>query len=355
MSTPPPSEPNASDGETSDAPAAPPTEAYPAAAAPPTEAYPAADAQPTQAYPAADAQPTQAYPAATGGYGDAYVAPTAPPLPPMPPNVPPQAPYGQAPHGQAPYGQASYGQQPYGAPAQAPYGQSGYDPQPTAPDTRSKAIAWTALSLAAVGTVLSLIGLVPVPWVGLVTVIIGGLLLLAGFIFSIVGLAGRRYGGKALSVTALVLSIVGATIGSFALIWSLITLGLSAAGSSIDDMIATPSPVPSAEISQGGTPSPEADDAAPSAAQQAFIADVRPKVNDIFAEVDPTATADVVEQVLPDSTLITIGQTLLVTGDSGVEDLVQQTITSIGGDASAADLLRTLYREILASAKTYLQ
>lgn len=327
MSTPPPSEPHASDGDTPDAPDAQPTDAQPT------------DAQPTEV------QPTEAYPTATGGYGDAYVAPTAPPLPPMPPSLAPQAPYGQ---------------QPYGAPTpppygQAPYGQPGYGPQPTAPDTRSKAIAWTALSLAAVGTVLSLVGLVPVPWVGLVAVIIGGLLLLAGFIFSIVGLAGKRYGGKPLSVTALVLSIVGATIGSFALIWSLVTLGLSAAGASIDDMVATPSPVPSAEISQGGTPSPEADDATLSVAQQAFIADVRPKVNDIFAEVDPTATPDVIEQVLPDSTLITIGQTLLVTGDSGVEDLVQQTITSIGGDESSADLLRTLYREILASAKTSLQ
>jgi hypothetical protein len=89
------------------------------------------------------------------------------------------------------------------------------------------------------GTLLSIIGIVPVPWVGLVAVLIGGLLLLAGFVFSIVGLAGKRYGGKPLSITALVLSLVGATIGSFALIWSIILVGVSSAGSSIDEMMST--------------------------------------------------------------------------------------------------------------------
>ncbi len=325
MSTPPPTDPDGAPGDTPDA----------AAPAP-------ADDQPTQAYPAPDAQPTEAYPPATGGYCDAYVAPTAPPLPPVPPAA-------------APYGQPGYAAAPYGQPGAVPPGP--VPPQPGQPDTRSKAIAWTALGLAAGGTILSLVGLVPVPWVGLVAVLIGGLLLLAGFIFSIVGLAGKRYGGKPLSITALVLSLVGATIGAFALIWSIVLLGLSAAGSSIDDVLA-PSATPSAEVTPGAglpTDDSEADAAEETAAEQAFIADVRPKVNDIFAEVDPTATPDVIEEVLPDESLIIIGQTLLVTGDSGVEDLVQQTITSIGADESAADLLRTLYQEILASAKTYLQ
>jgi hypothetical protein len=34
---------------------------------------------------------------------------------------------------------------------------------------------------------------------------------------------------------------------------------------------------------------------------------------------------------------------------------VQQTITSVGADESSADMLRTLYGEILTSARTYLQ
>ena len=136
----------------------------------PTDRPTPADDQPTEAYPPADQQPTEAYPPA------------------------PQAPYAQAPR--APHGQAP----------QAPYGQApGYAPAPAGPDTRSKGIAWTALSLAIVGIVLSLIGLIPVAWVGLIAVIIGGLVLLAAFVFAIVGLAGKRNGGKPLSITALVL------------------------------------------------------------------------------------------------------------------------------------------------------
>ena len=168
----------------------------------------------------------------------------------------------------------------------------------------------------------------------------------------------KRYGSQPISLIALVLSLVGATIGGIALILSIIFTGVTAAGSSVSEALATPSPVPSVEVTPGaGLPSEDAgsDAAAETAAEQAFIADVRPKVNDILIEVDPTATPDVVEQVLPDDSLILIGQTLLSSGDAGVEELVQQTITSFGADESAADLLRTLYREILASARTYLQ
>ena len=303
-----------------------------------------------------DETPTEAFPPNTGGYGAAYVAPTAPPLPPLPP-VPPAPPLPPAPHApgaQAPYGRAPYAQAPYGAAAPGP--QPGV-PAPGQPDTRPKTIAWTALSLALVGTLLSIVGLVPIAWVGLVAVLIGGLLLLAGFIFAIVGLAGKRHGGKALSITALVLSILGATIGCAALIWSIIMLGVTAVSSSIDESF-PPQPVPSVEVTP--MPGPTAGDSgtdtgAESDAEQAFIADVRPRVNDILLEVDPTATSDLIEEVLPDQTLISIGQTLLVTGDAGVESLVQQTISSFGADESSADLLRTLYREILDSASTHLQ
>jgi len=304
---------------------------------------------------AADQTPTEAYPENTGGYGAAYVAPPAPPVPPvppLPPATPPQAPYGQAPYGQAPYAQTP----PYAAPGYGP--QTGAAvPAPGQPDTRSKTVAWTALALAAAGTLLSIIGLVPIAWVGLVSVLIGGLLLLAGFIFAIVGLAGRRHGGKALSITALVLSILGATIGSAALIWSIVMLGVTSVSSSIDDAF-EPRPVPSVEVTPIPGPSAGGTDAGTDAetdAEQEFIADVRPKVNDILLEVDPTATPELIEEVLPDQTLISIGQTLLATGDAGVESLVQQTISSFGADESSADLLRTLYREILASAQTHLQ
>lgn len=325
MSTPPPTNPQDPDNSAADGSDA---------VAPDT-----GDSTPTEVYPPAPPAPADPT-ASTGGYGGAYVAPTAPPLPPTPPGQP-TAPYGAP---TAPYGAPN---PPYGAPS-----------APSTPDTRSKAVAWTALGLAAGGTLLSIIGIVPVPWVGLVAVLIGGLLLLAGFIFSIVGLAGKRYGGKPLSITALVLSLVGATIGSFALIWSIILVGVSSAGSSIDEMMSTPSPVPSVEVGPGGILPGEGDGSATateSAAQQEFIADVRPKVNQILGEVDPTATPEIIEQVLPDETLILIGETLLTTGEAGIDDLVQQTMTSVGADESSADMLRTLYGEILTSARTYLQ
>lgn len=329
MSTPPPTNPQDPDGSAADGPDAVTPDAV--------------DSTPTEVAPPA-APPVP--PAPTGGYGDAYVAPTAPPLPPDPGQ--PTAPYGAP---TVPYGVPTVA---YGAPTPSSVAPSG----PPTPDTRSKAIAWTALGLAAGGTLLSIIGIVPVPWVGLVAVLIGGLLLLAGFIFSIVGLAGKRYGGKPLSITALVLSLVGATIGSFALIWSIILVGVSSAGSSISEMMSTPSPVPSVEVDSGGILPGEGDGSAPateSAAQQEFIADVRPKVNQILGEVDPTATPEIIEQVLPDESLILIGETLLTTGEAGIDELVQQTITSVGADESSADMLRTLYGEILTSARTYLQ
>lgn len=300
----------------------------------PTDRPTPADDQPTEAYPSAapaDDQPTEAYP----------------PAPPAP-----QAPYGQAPT-QAPYGQA---------PAQAPYGQAqGYAPAPAGPDTRSKGIAWTALSLAIVGIVLSLIGLIPVAWVGLIAVIIGGLVLLAAFVFAIVGLAGKRNGGKPLSITALVLSVIGGTIGAFALIWAIVVTGLAASGTSLDSESTgvEPAPAPTAEISggaeDGATDDGAADDGAATADEAAFIAEVRPKVNDIMAQIDPTATPDVVAQALPDETLVMIGQALLVSGEAGIDQIVDQTFTGSGASDEDIEKLRSLYQEILASAQAHLQ
>lgn len=279
-----------------------------------------ADDQPTEAYPPADQQPTEAYP----------------PAPPAP----------QAPHGQAP---------------QAPYGQApGYAPAPAGPDTRSKGIAWTALSLAIVGIVLSLIGLIPVAWVGLIAVIIGGLVLLAAFVFAIVGLAGKRNGGKPLSITALVLSVVGATIGAFALIWAIVVTGLTAAGTSLDSGSTgvVPAPTPTAEISGGaedGATDDGATDDAATADEAAFLAEVRPKVNDIMAQIDPSATPEVVAQALPDETLVMIGQALLVSGEAGIDQIVDQTFTGSGASDEDIEKLRSLYQEILASAQAHLQ
>ena len=239
-------------------------------------------------------------------------------------------------------------------------GRPGYAPAPAGPDTRSKGIAWTALSLAIVGIVLSLIGLIPVAWVGLIAVIIGGLVLLAAFVFAIVGLAGKRNGGKPLSITALVLSVVGATIGAFALIWAIVVTGLTAAGTSLDSGSTgvVPAPTPTAEISGGAEDGAEGDGATDDAAtadEAAFLAEVRPKVNDIMAQIDPSATPEVVAQALPDETLVMIGQALLVSGEAGIDQIVDQTFTGSGASDEDIEKLRSLYQEILASAQAHLQ
>lgn len=289
--------------------------------------------QPTEAYPPADQQPTEAYAAPAGGYGAAYEAPSAPAYPPADPAQPGY-----------PAAQSGYPQQ--------------YAPAPSGPDTRSKTIAWTALGLAGVGFLATLLGFIPVVWVGLVAVIIGGLLLLAGFIFAIVGLAGKRNGGKGLSIAALIVSIVGAAIGTFALLWALVLVGLSVSGNSTEELL-TPDPMPSVEVTDNATD--EGTDEGTTegetvAGEAAFIADVRPKVTAILQEIDPSATPELVEVAFPDETLVLLGQALLITGEPGIDAMVEQTIAGAGGaDVVAAEQLRRLYLEILASAQAHLQ
>lgn len=282
---------------------------------PPTEPTPDApsaqpDAQPTVAYPSPDVQATEAYPPA--------------------------------------------------APAQPGYPQPSYAAAPAGPDTRPKGVAWTALILAIAGVVLSLGGFIPVPWLGFVAVLIGGLALLAAFIFSIVGLAGKRNGGKPISITALVLSIVGAVIGGFALIVSLVFIGLSVGGSTASD----PDPVPSTQASEGTddgatddgtTDGTDADDSGTlSEGEAAFISEVRPQVNQIMTQIDPSITPEAVEATLDDETLIMIGQALLTTGQAGIDSFVDQATASAGG-AADADTIRSLYQAIYDAAQAHLQ
>lgn len=251
---------------------------------------------------ATDAQPTEVYPPAVGGYGDAYAA-------------------------------QGYAPRPDAASA------------PTGPDTRSKGIAWTALVLAIVGTLLSLGGFVPVVWVGLVSVLIGGLVLLAAFIFAIVGLVGRRNGGTPLSVTALVLSVFGAVVGGFALVVSLVFIGLSAAGSS------SAVPIPGIEVGQDAT---ESDDLDSTADESAFFAEVRPRIEQIMGGIDASLTPEIVEQAFPDEVLIMIGQALLVTGEAGIDSFVGQTLAA-ADDTVGAEQLRAVYEAIYEAAQAHLQ
>lgn len=284
-----------------------------------------ADAQPTEAYPT-DAQPTQAYPSA---------------------DVPPAAASSAPPAPVAPGAQPGYPQQTYA-------------PQPTGPDTRSTRIAWTALGLAGAGLLAVLLAFLPIVWFGLVAVVLGGLLLLGAFVFSIVGLAGKKNGGKGISIAALIVSVVGGVISVFALAFALVLIGLSAADQS--DSAPAPAPTsaaPSAEASgePSENPTDEATDEAevPAGGEAAFLADVRPKVSEIMAQVDPSATPEYVEQIFPDESLVAAGQALLLVGEDGIDQLVEQTQSQTGGDAIPAEQMRALFLAIYESAAAHLQ
>lgn len=229
-----------------------------------------------------------------------------------------------------------------------------YTPQPE-PDTRTKGIAWTALSLAIAGVVLTLIGFVPVPWVGIIAVVLGGIVLLAAFVFSIVGLAGTRFGGKPLSITALVVSIVGGVLGVIALAAALVITGNSVAQGIVQDSgRETPSVTePSDAADDDATTDDTADDSALTANETAFLAQVRPEVNRIMAEIDPSITPDIVEATFDDATLITVGEALLTTGQAGVDSFAEQSAGTEG--AADAELMRSLYQAIYDAAVAHLQ
>lgn len=289
---------------------------------------------PTPPAPSPDAQPTVAF-----GPADGAPAPQAPSAP----QIPPAAPNGYAPTGypqQPGYAPAGFPPAAYGAPAPG---------APGTPDQRPKTLAWTALILGAVGTLLALVGFVPVPWLGLITVFVSGFVLLAAFVVALVALISKRYGGTALSVTGLVLSVLGGTIGAFALIIAALFTGFSTANVVVNDGL--PAPAPTAQVSQDPydvTETPLTSD------EEAFIAEVRPQVNAIMADIDPSLTADIVEQSLPDSALVAIGQGLLVTGESGIDTYVGQ-MQAGAGDSVSTDQLRTLFEAIYQAAQTHLK
>lgn len=244
----------------------------------------------------------------------------------------------------------------------APQGQPASDPQaygapPTGPDTRPKGIAWTALILSIAGILLSLIGFVPVLWVGLISVVIGGLVLLAAFILSIVGLVGKRNGGKPLSITALVLSVLGGVVGASALVVSLVFVGLTVSGAGPSG--STPAPAPSSQASDSASGDATDDAADPgdgttSAGEAAFLAEVRPQIGALLAEIDPTVTPESIASVFSDADLVTIGQALLTTGEGGIDAFVEQTTAAAGG-AVDADKVRELFETLYAAAQTHLQ
>ncbi len=264
-----------------------------------------------------------------------YTAPSAPPQ--SSPDAQPTLPYAPPPA--------------YGAPAGHP---AAYAPPPapaSGPDTRPRGLAWTALILAIAGTVLSLTGFLPVPWVGLILVFVGGFVLLAAFVVSLVALIAKRHGGTALSVTGLVLSVLGGVVGAFALIVAAVFTGLSVSAATSTSGL--PAPSATAPVEDG--PDSDDTDLVPLTGDEAaFIEEVRPAVNEIMAEIDPTLTPEVVEASLPDETLVGIGQTLLATGDEGIDAYVTQMQSSFGETVST-ERLRELFETIYDAAEAHLE
>jgi hypothetical protein len=258
------------------------------------------------------------------------------------------------PNATAPYPQGGYPQGPG-------YPQGGYPAPdgPVQPDNRPKKLARIALILAIAGFVLTLCGFVPIAFGSLIAVLVGSLALLAAFILSIVALASKAQGGKGMGIAGLIVSVIGGFVAIFALTVSFLWIGL-ATSDSLNSALA--------EASQSAFPSDEASDQAsdePTDAvtggsydEDAYIADVRPKLRDLMKDVQPEATDEQIDAVFPDSTLVLIGSQLLdeynTLGDDALATEAKAMVDSSNGvfDESQAE---RFMRAMLDSAQQYLE
>lgn len=276
MST--PNEPQDPQQPTDSIPPAPP--AWTPEDAQPTQTF--SDAQPTQAYP--PAQPTEAYPPAAPAYGQ-----------------PPAGAYGQQP---------GYGQQPPAYAGQPlPYGQPPQPGAPAGPDTRPKRLGWIALGLGVAAAVLTIISFATsfLLAVGFIAAVLAILVGLAALILGIMVLVKKSEGNKVGGIVA----IVGGVIAGLAwipFVLGLALFGLAAAGNSG----ATAAPEPSASASESGSaseePSEEPTEASGSYDPDAYVAQVRPQINELMGEVDPSFTPETVEMIYSDDALISFGE-----------------------------------------------
>ena len=291
----------------------------------PTEAFP----EPPAGAPGADA-PTEAYP----------------PVPPAPPTQP----YGQPVSAPPPAAQA-----PYGAAAQYPpgYGQAPYTTAPAGPDTRPKTLAWFSVGLVALGIVLVLLGFLPLGWFGLISVIVGGVALVVGFILSIVVLASRKQGGKPLGIVALVVSVLGGGLWFVALVVSIAVGVTSSSTASSSEEI--PAPAPTTSVSPGddtGTETETESEAPLSGGEAAYLEEVRPKLVAIFQEIDPNITEESLSMMFSDANLVQAGEGFLLLGDSGREYLISSLVES---GAFTEDAAGRFADTIIDAAKKHLQ
>ena len=203
-------------------------------------------------------------------------------------------------------------------------------------DQRPKTIALIALILAIVGFLSTCIGFTPI---GLVFVIVGGLLLLGGFVLGIVALASRNQGGKGLGLAGLIVSVVGGIVFVFALAVSIFWVAFAAATSSVGEVGSAPAvTVPAGTYDEN-----------------AYIAEVRPQVRDLIKQVQPSLDDATVDGLYDDDTLIFIGTTLLgeynTMGDAAIDAEAQSMVDTGAFTEQQADQFMSL---ILAAAQKHL-
>ncbi|WP_214465389.1 hypothetical protein [Microbacterium flavescens] len=295
---------------------APPADAPPSDAQP-TEAYAPADAQSTEAYPPADEYPTAAYPddQPTAAYPPAYGQPAQPGY-----GQPAQPGYGQ-PSDPAAYGQPAYGQPAYATAVAAPADLSG----------RPRTLGWVSLGLAIGGAVLVGAAYLPLAWVSLVLALLGGLLLLVALVLGIITLASKKQGGKGLGIGAIAVSVLGGIAWIGAVTLAFLWIGLAAVGSNSGDALdPAPSVSESAPAEEGAEEGSEGE-ASGTYDEAAYLAAVRPEIVAIMQEIDPSISEEITAQFYTDEMLVSVGQSVLVMGDAGVEAAITGIVQGSDG------------------------
>ncbi len=165
--------------------------------------------------------------------------------------------------------------------------------------------ARTALLLAVLGAVIGLGGFIPMAWVSLVLAAVGGLLLAAGLVLGIVALASRTEGGNGMSIAAIVVAVAGGVVWVFAIVASVLWIGLAAA----EDPAPPPTtPAVTATVDPGdGGDGGQGEDAS---GEQAYLDEVKPAVLAILQTIEPSITAEQLSQLYPDDALIASGRQL---------------------------------------------
>jgi len=228
---------------------------------------------------------------------------------------------------------------------------------PQQPDNRPKTLALVSLILAVVGFIAACIGFFPI---GLIFAIVGGVLLLAAFVLSIVVLASRKQGGKGLGIAGLVVSVVGGIVFVFALwisiVWMLVGTVNSAVESATSPSTAATAPADGSATDEGTTE----ENAAPvdgTYDEDAYLADVRPKIRAVFKEIEPSVDDATIDSVYSDDTLVFLGTTLLSEYTTLGDDVIAteaETLVSSSNDMFTQEQAEKFMRDILESAQKYL-